>query len=433
MPRRPGGHVRQALPTEAHGPLTCFRCFDLRPSAETGRRSGTTTEAGRSIRDTDHQFARPTSSDCSGIPERRLPGFCPSVCLMPVVRCLTDRWSALGRVIISNRQPSSERCSLRGCEGRRGRNRTAGRGVPASLTGGYLVPVRGPGNWLRRTRAGLLGASACLLLGAAGHMAAGGRLPGATGLAGLFAVLTVVCGALSALRRHRFAAIVVALGLAQSLLHLVFHAMAGGHGGAPVPHTMNSALMEHAGLARHHGMPVGSGASEHSTDLGMALAHTLAALGAAVCLIRGERVLGRLSGLLLRPLLRAFVAATVPSLPQRPGTEPDSILPAPHGPCSHAPVPGAVLPGRRTPDRHPAPPGGPSRASGASARPVRFTSSSLEHTHAFHHRNDQTERPLRHVRDGACGPAPSGRARPARPAPLLRRGGSSPRSCSSPP
>ncbi|MFI8520110.1 hypothetical protein ACIGEZ_20115 [Streptomyces sp. NPDC085481] len=195
--------------------------------------------------------------------------------------------------------------------------------------------MRGPGSWLRRTRAGLLGASACLLLGAAGHVAAGGRLPGTTGLVGLFAVLAVVCGALSALRRHRFAATVLVLGLAQSVLHLVLHIMAGGHGDATATpggmHMGRMEHMEHMGHAGHHGVPAGPGASGHSMDPGMTLAHTLAALGAAVCLIHGERVLGRLSRLLLPPLPRAFVPATVPVPPERPAAEPDRTLPMPRG------------------------------------------------------------------------------------------------------
>ncbi|MEU8519451.1 hypothetical protein [Streptomyces sp. NPDC048577] len=189
--------------------------------------------------------------------------------------------------------------------------------------------MRGPGNWLRRTWAGLLGSSACLLLGAAGHVAAGGRLPGATALAGLFAVPAVVCGALSAMRRHRFAATVVTLGLAQSVLHLVFHAMTGGHGDATT--SPGGERVEHMGHPGHHGMPAGPGASGHSVDTGMTLAHTLAALGAAVFLIHGERVLGRLSRLLLPPLPRAFAPVTVPVLPERPGAEPDDTLPAPRG------------------------------------------------------------------------------------------------------
>ncbi|WP_234323040.1 hypothetical protein [Streptomyces bikiniensis] len=192
--------------------------------------------------------------------------------------------------------------------------------------------MRGPGNWLRRTRAGLLGAFACLLLGAAGHAAAGGRLPGATGLAGIFVVLAVLCGAVSALRRHRFAATALTLGLVQSVLHLVFHAMTGGHGG----HTAESggghmAHMEHTSHAGHAEMPTGSVAPGHSMDAGMTPAHTLAALGASVCLIHGERLLARLSRLLLSPLPRALVPAAVPVPPKLPTGRPDRPLPPSHG------------------------------------------------------------------------------------------------------
>ncbi|MFJ7414960.1 hypothetical protein ACIQWZ_29775 [Streptomyces sp. NPDC098077] len=194
--------------------------------------------------------------------------------------------------------------------------------------------MREPGDRLRRTRAGLLGASTCLLLGAVGHVAAGGRLPGATGLAGLFAVLTVLCGALSVPLRHRFATVVLALGLGQGALHLVFHAMDAGTGHpAVMPH---GTRMEHMASTGHQNGPAGPGAAGHSMDMdmdmGMASAHTLAALGAAVCLIHGERVLVRVSGLFLRPLLRAFVAATAAALPRVLTRAPVPLtLPAPHG------------------------------------------------------------------------------------------------------
>ncbi|WP_435599916.1 hypothetical protein [Streptomyces sp. C10-9-1] len=193
--------------------------------------------------------------------------------------------------------------------------------------------MHGPGNWPRRTRTGLLGASACLLPGAVGHVAAGGRLPGAVGLAGVFAVLALVCTALGGLRRHRFAATALFLGAVQSVLHLVFHAMTGGHG---APAAQPGAGGAHPGHG-HHGMPshgadaAPAGTSGHAADPGMTLAHTLAALCAAVCLIHGERVLGRLAGLLLRPLLRIPAAPAVPVPPGRPGPGPGPAAAAPHG------------------------------------------------------------------------------------------------------
>ncbi|MFF0483598.1 hypothetical protein [Streptomyces sp. NPDC004435] len=121
---------------------------------------------------------------------------------------------------------------------------------------------------------------------------------------------------------------VLVLGLTQSALHLVFHALAGGHGGAAAVPEEHMAHMGHAG---HGGMPAGPGPSGHSADPAMTLAHTLAALGASVCLIHGERLLARLSGLLLRPLLRVFMPATVPVPPGRPVREPARALPLPRG------------------------------------------------------------------------------------------------------
>ncbi|WP_079126269.1 hypothetical protein [Streptomyces sp. ERV7] len=203
--------------------------------------------------------------------------------------------------------------------------------------------MRGPGNWLRRTRVGLLGGFACLLLGAVGHVAAGGHLPDATGLAGIFAVLAVVCGALHGLRRHRFAVSTVVLGSVQGVLHFVFHAMAGGHttaGGHGGMRAQPPAHGAHAGHAGHHGMPMpdtdaateaASEVSGHTMDPGMSLAHTFAALGTAVCLVQGERVLQRLAALLLRPLLRIGAPSAVPVPPGQPEPGPDDTLPVLHG------------------------------------------------------------------------------------------------------
>lgn len=199
------------------------------------------------------------------------------------------------------------------------------------------MAVRGPGNWLRRTRKALPGSLTCLLLGAAGHVAAGGRLPGTAGLAGILAVLLVLFGVLSELRRHRFAATVLVMGALQSILHLVLHAAAGGHDAMAAHRSTSTGRPAHVHHAGHHTMPapVPDTASEatsgHAMDPGMTVAHTFAALGTAACLVYGERVLERLANLLLHPLLRTAAPAAVPVPPERAQSAHGGDLPAPHG------------------------------------------------------------------------------------------------------
>ncbi len=208
-----------------------------------------------------------------------------------------------------------------------GRDRgTVPRGGPPSGPregAGYLVSMRAPGGLPRRAARGLLCGSACLSLGAASHVAAGGRLPGAEVLALLFLALTVQGALLFGGRlsggQRRFDVVVLVLGGTQFALHNAFHFLPAP-GGSPHPAHM-------AGHAHHPaGPPVGPGAAAgagHATDAGMILAHAAATLGSALCVLYGERVLRRL-GALLTPLA-ALRPAPALQCPPRPRVVPPAV------------------------------------------------------------------------------------------------------------
>ncbi|WP_306822774.1 hypothetical protein [Streptomyces sp. TLI_146] len=186
--------------------------------------------------------------------------------------------------------------------------------------------MHGPDSWLRRASKGLLCASVCLLLGAVGHVAAGGRLPGPGGLGLVFAALTVVGTVLFGGRRRRFDVTTLALGATQFGLHLAFHHLSMPDGSpspamTAMPAMPGSASQQHAmpghAPGAHVGMDMAGMAhagSGHVMTAGMTLAHAVATLGTALCVIYGERMLRRLAALVL-PRLRF---ATPPSLPVPP-------------------------------------------------------------------------------------------------------------------
>ncbi len=188
---------------------------------------------------------------------------------------------------------------------------------PAAETSGaagYLVSMRAPGGLPRRAAWGLLCGSACLVLGATSHVAAGGHLPGSGVLAFLLLALTVQGALLLGGRRRRFDVVVLVLGATQFALHNAFHFLPAPGGG---PHAAMPAGHGH----QHHmaGVSTSPGPdSGHAMDAGMTLAHAAATLGAALCVLYGERVLRRLAALLApRVVLR-----TAPSLPCPPRSRP---------------------------------------------------------------------------------------------------------------
>ncbi|MFD5203724.1 hypothetical protein ACFWM7_27065 [Streptomyces sp. NPDC058375] len=172
--------------------------------------------------------------------------------------------------------------------------------------------MRAPGGLPRRAARGLLCGSACLSLGAASHVAAGGRLPGAGVLALLFLALTVQGALLFGGRlsggRRRFDAVVLVLGGTQFALHHAFHLLPAP-GENPHPATA-SGHGQH--MPAGHAMDAGAG---HAMGAGMTLAHAAATFGSALCVLYGERVLRRL-GALLTPLVALRPAPALPCPPR---------------------------------------------------------------------------------------------------------------------
>ncbi|MEU2828881.1 hypothetical protein ABZ667_09490 [Streptomyces lavendulae] len=165
------------------------------------------------------------------------------------------------------------------------------------------------------------------------HVAAGGQLPGAASMGGLFAVLSIACGLLLGGRPRRFETTTIALGSVQFSLHFAFHSLSAGHAdepgmssGQPAHHSM--AGMGRAGHASsvHPGMdPAGTAHAGHSMTPAMTLAHALATLGTALCVIYGERILRRLAALLLHSL-RPGALPALPAVPERPQLAPTAPL-----------------------------------------------------------------------------------------------------------
>ncbi|MEU3448215.1 hypothetical protein AB0H29_13460 [Streptomyces thermolilacinus] len=176
------------------------------------------------------------------------------------------------------------------------------------------------GGRLRRLSRGLFCACVCLALGAAGHVAAGGSLPGTWALGLLLAALTVPGTVLFGGRRRRFDVTALALGATQLVLHLAFHLLSappsrgGGHHAVTGHHPG-----AHAGMQVTEAVHSGPG---HAMTASMASAHVAATLGTALCVVHGERVLRRLAGLVLPRI--DFTALTRRLLP------PEGRSPAPY-------------------------------------------------------------------------------------------------------
>lgn len=200
-----------------------------------------------------------------------------------------------------------------------GRDRATEPATEPRRAAGYLVPMRAPGGLPRRAARGLLCGSACLLLGAVSHVAAGGRLPGAGVLGLLLLALTVQGALLLGGRQRRFDLVVPVLGATQFALHNAFHLFPapGGdpHAGMPAGHAHHM-----AGPSAGGGTDAGGG---HAMDAGMTGAHAAATLGTALCVLYGERALRRLAAL-VAPLVVLRWAASLPC-PPRPRPAPPVV------------------------------------------------------------------------------------------------------------
>ncbi|WP_415949170.1 hypothetical protein [Streptomyces sp. KLOTTS4A1] len=137
------------------------------------------------------------------------------------------------------------------------------------------------------------------------HVAAGGHLPHAGVLALLFGVLTVQGVVLfgGRRRRRRFDVTVLLLACTQFALHLALHRLSVPESGA---HTASGhAAVGHG--AHHMGGPHTADTADmagHSMSTAMTLAHSAATLGAALCVVHGERVLRRLAALVVPDICR---------------------------------------------------------------------------------------------------------------------------------
>ncbi|WP_254875538.1 hypothetical protein [Streptomyces sp. CAI 127] len=188
--------------------------------------------------------------------------------------------------------------------------------------------MRAPGGLPRRAARGLLCGSACLVLGAASHVAAGGHLPGTGVLALLFLALTVQGALLLGGRRRRFDVVVLVLGATQFALHNAFHFLpapgGGTHPGMPAGHGH--------GTQHHMAGAFGDPGAAHAMDTGMTLAHAAATLGSALCVLYGERVLRRLGALLAprrRPPAGPVAPLPAPAVPRTAGGGADPVRGAP--------------------------------------------------------------------------------------------------------
>jgi hypothetical protein len=168
--------------------------------------------------------------------------------------------------------------------------------------------MRSSGFPVRRVVHGLLGAVLCLLFAGAGHIAAGGRLPGPGWLTVAFLPLAAVGVGLAGKRRG-FDVIAVVAGMAQFAVHLVFH-----YAAVPSAHA-------HAHHHAHHAEP--------AITFAAMMWHGIAGLTAALCVAYGEWLVRRLAALVVRTFLWRLAPSPFPASRLRPRIS--VALPALHG------------------------------------------------------------------------------------------------------
>ena len=179
----------------------------------------------------------------------------------------------------------------------------------------------------RLFRTGLIG-SIVLGFAAGGHLGGGGLLPQPAILAALCAVTMVPVAALTRFRLS-FPVLTGLLGAGQLWLHWAFSTLSAGSPPAGVPQALLAGHAAHPGTSLVHETLMATPIHSSAPDALMFAVHTVATLGAALLLARGEQALGILASW-LRPLLRQAEPATIV-----PGRVP--------GPCS---VPAILRPAR---------------------------------------------------------------------------------------
>ena len=154
----------------------------------------------------------------------------------------------------------------------------------------YAPAMTLTGGWARLARAGVFG-GASHVLATAGHVAAGGMLPGA-GLLTLTAIGLALASVTLTARRVRFGVLLAGLSVEQLLLHLLFHASTTA---------VTCAAVEMPGHVMSTATVCGSGAAGPG-GWSMLLAHSLAVLATAWLLARGERWLWRVTDRIVPPV-----------------------------------------------------------------------------------------------------------------------------------
>ncbi|WP_199882053.1 hypothetical protein [Streptomyces sp. CB03911] len=220
--------------------------------------------------------------------------------------------------------------------------------------------MRTPESRRERTRTGLLGASASLLLGMVAHVTAGGDLPGPGVLGGLFAALLAVGVLLPGTRdRRSFRSTVSVLAAAQFALHLALDrlSMPARHAALTSASATDHVPATGAFLCTSDGLsvvpdamqmpadmdmgfgpgvipgPVGgavdaatvAGPMPHGMGWAMTAAHALATFGTAVFLLHGDRVLRRLATLVVRRLILPLLRCPAPERPRVPACDAPSV------------------------------------------------------------------------------------------------------------
>ncbi|WP_369045940.1 hypothetical protein [Sinomonas sp. P10A9] len=184
----------------------------------------------------------------------------------------------------------------------------------------------------RLSRAGLV-AGSTLVLAAAAHTAAAGRLPDPFIAAGLFA-LTLLPAVWLCARRVRTTTMLALLGSGQLFLHEAFSTLSESSGTVPL-YAPTAGHVHVLGTATAHG----AGGPAQAESVAMLIAHVIATVATALLLAKGETALWTLRDW-LRPLVRVLVlpllhpVPTVPAVTREspPGPQRGLRLPALRGP-----------------------------------------------------------------------------------------------------